>query len=100
MLRIIALFTLLAAPVAAQDAAQDKEMICNVSGEIVGAGVAERLGGADEATAISAVEDWLTEDKAKFKPAVEPLVQWVYTLEVDQLTDEAATSYVLACLTQ
>ncbi|WP_299851240.1 DNA primase [uncultured Roseovarius sp.] len=100
MLRIIALFTILATPVAAQDAAQDKELLCNTSGEIVGAGVAERLGGADEETAIKAVQDWLTEDKAKFKPAVEPLVQWVYTLEADQLTEEAAKSYVLACLTQ
>ncbi len=94
MLRTFALFALLATPLAAQD----KETLCAVSGEIVDAGVAERLGGADEQTAIDAVVESLPDDQANFKPAVEPLVQWIYTLDADQLTEEVAKSYVLACL--
>ncbi len=96
MLRIIALFAFLATPLAAQD----KEMLCNISGEIVQAAVDQRVGGVDEETAVKNVVETLPDDKARFKPAVEPLVQWVYTLEPEELTEEVATSYVLACLSQ
>ncbi len=96
MLRTTALIALLASPAVAQD----KEELCTTSGEIVDAAVAERLGGADEQSAADNVADALPDDKANFKPAVEPLVEWIYTLEKEQLTEEAAKSYVLACLSQ
>lgn len=100
MFRLTALIALLATPMATPVIGQDKETLCNTSGEIVDAAVAERLGGADEQSATRNVADALPDDKASFKPAVEHLVQWVYTLEKEQLTDEAAKSYVLACLSQ
>lgn len=96
MIRITAMLCLLATPLAAQD----KEMLCATSGEIVDLAVAERVGGADEGTAVKSVSAALPDDKAKFKPAVEPLVQWVYTLEAGQLTDDVAKSYIDACLAQ
>ena len=96
MIRITAILCLLATPLAAQD----KETLCATSGEIVDLAVAERVGGADEGTAVKSVSAALPDDKAKFKPAVGPIVQWVYTLEADKLTDEVARSYVAACLAQ
>ncbi|MEO3415705.1 DNA primase [Roseovarius sp. CAU 1744] len=100
MLRMTAILGLLAIPIALPASAQDKETLCATSGEIVDAAVAERLGGADEQSASGNVIESLPDDKANFKPAVEPLVEWVYTLEKEQLTDEVAKSYVLACLSQ
>ncbi|WP_306113575.1 MULTISPECIES: hypothetical protein [unclassified Roseovarius] len=100
MIRSTALAALFVLPMAAPVFAQDKETLCNTSGEIVDAAVAERLGGADEQSATRNVADALPDEKANFKPAVEHLVQWVYTLEKEQLTEEAAKSYVLACLSQ
>lgn len=96
MLRFTALLAFMATPLAAQD----KDVLCNTSGEIVGTAVAERIGGADETTAIRNVEEALPDDKANFRPAVEPIVQWVYTLEPEELTDEVAASYVAACFAQ
>lgn len=96
LFRTFVLSVLLATPLAAQD----KDELCTTSGEIVDAAVKERLGGADEASASRNVADALPDEKANFRPAVEPLVQWVYTLEKEQLTEEAAKAYVLACLSQ
>lgn len=96
MFRTAVLLLLLTTPAFAQD----KETLCTTSGEIVDAAVAERVGGADEGSAKRNVEDALPDEKASFRPAVEPLVQWVYTLEKEQLTEEAAKAYVLACLSQ
>ncbi len=100
MFRTIALTAFLAIPITAPLAAQDKEELCTTSGEIVDAAVAERLGGADQQSAAENVADSLPDDKSNFKPAVPPLVEWIYTLEKEQLTEEAAKSYVLACLSQ
>ena len=100
MFRTTAIIAFLAFPLAAPALAQDKNELCTTSGEIVDAAVAERLGGADEQSANSNVIDALPDDKAEYKPAVEHLVQWVYSLEKEQLTDEVAKSYVLTCLSQ
>ena len=94
MLRLTALITLLATPVVAQD----KETLCAVSGDIVGAAVAERVGGADAETARDHVIDALPDEQANFKPAVGHLVEWVYTLPPEQLTDEVAPSFIEQCL--
>lgn len=96
MLRMTILVAILASPLAAQD----KDFLCATSGEIVDAAVAERLGGADEDTATRNVEDALPDEKAQFRPAVVHIVEWVYTLEAEQLTEEVAVSYVEACLAQ
>ena len=71
MTRAIALIALMATPLAAQE--EDKEQHCQITSEVVRAGVAERLGGADEETAIGAVEEALPDEQAKFRPAVAPI---------------------------
>ena len=96
MFRTTLLIALLATPLAAQD----KEMLCTTSAEIVDAAVAERIGGADEETARDNVVEALPDDKANFAPAVQPLVEWVYTLEVEQLTEEVGEAYAEACMAQ
>lgn len=96
LIRTTALVALLATSLSAQD----KAALCDIQGEIVDAAVAERVGGADAQSATDNVAEALPDDQANFKPAVEPIVQWVYTLEADQLTDEVAASYVTACMAQ
>lgn len=96
MFRTTVLIALLATPLAAQD----KAALCDIQGEIVNAAVAERVGGADAQSASENVAEALPDDKANFKPAVEPIVQWVYTLEAEHLTEEVARSYIAACLEQ
>ncbi len=96
MFRIAAILMLLAAPLAAQD----KAVLCRIQGEIVNSTVAERVGGADAGSAVKNVQAALPADQARFKPAVPPIVDWVYTLEPSQLTDQVAEAYVAACITQ
>ena len=87
---------LLASPLGAQD----KTLLCDTSGEIVAAAVTSRVSGASNAATIKSISKSLEGDKATFKPAVQPIVDWVYTLDKPLLTDEVATSYVEACLAQ
>ncbi|WP_294622836.1 DNA primase [uncultured Roseovarius sp.] len=86
----------LAAPVMAQD----KESLCATSAEIVDSAVEARQDGMRQKKAIRTIGEGLEGDAAIYKPAVEPIVNWVYTLEEDQLTDEVAATYEEACLAQ
>ncbi|SLN32246.1 hypothetical protein PEL8287_01516 [Roseovarius litorisediminis] len=95
-LKIAGFTLLLATPLAAQD----KTFLCNTSGEIVGAAVTLRVSGASNAATIKSISKSLEGDKATFKPAVQPIVDWVYTLDEPLLTDEVAPAYVEACLAQ
>ncbi len=96
MFRCFALMIMFAAPAAAQD----KAALCATSGEIVDAAVTARTAGASERAARMSVTKGLPADKANFKPAVEPIVEWVYTLDQAQLGDGVSKSYVTACLAQ
>ncbi|WP_306152913.1 DNA primase [Roseovarius sp. MMSF_3281] len=87
---------LLASPLAAQD----KASICANSAKIVDSAVAERTSGADQQQAIGTIGDGLEGDAAIYKPAVEPIVNWVYTLEEGQLNEEVGQTYEKACLAQ
>ena len=79
-------------------AAQDKQVLCNSSADIVDAAVTARAGGAKERKTIRDITGNLNGDQAAFKPAVEPIVNWVYTLPEDQLTGEVAKVYKETCL--
>ena len=87
-------FCLMALPAVAQD----KQTLCTTSAEIVDTAVTARADGAKERAVIRDITGTLDGDKAVFKPAVEPIVNWVYTLPEDQLTDEVATVYKDTCL--
>lgn len=98
-----ALFVLSCAPAAIGPAAfaqpQTSEL-CAVSAGIVGHAVEQRRDGAALPAAQDAVIVSLGDDHAEYVPAVEPIVEWVYTLPEDQLTDEVAEAYAAACLEQ
>ncbi|NCQ25585.1 MAG: DNA primase [Rhodobacteraceae bacterium CG17_big_fil_post_rev_8_21_14_2_50_63_15] len=74
--------------------------ICAPSGAIVQAAVEARSAGQDAATAITTISDGLPEDNKNYKPAVPPLVEWVYTLPEEQLGAGVAEAYVAACEAQ
>lgn len=80
--------------------AQDKEQLCATSAEIAGLAVVERVAGEESAKTIKAITADLDGDKANYAGAVQPIVEWVYTLPEDQLSDEVATAYAAACLAQ
>ncbi len=96
MLRTTICLLFLAAPVMAQDKAD----LCRVSSDIVGAAVIERQNGQAADMAVKAVVASLPEEQSAYEAAVQPIVEWVYTLPQDQLGDEVATSYQAACLEQ
>ena len=94
MLRLSFVFILLATPLAAQD----KAALCATSGEIVEAAVAARLDGTPTGRATRMIKRSLTGDKANFKPAVEPLVTWVYSEPEENMGPQLPEAYVAACL--
>jgi len=96
MVRFVFAACLFAAPTLVQA----NEELCKVSAEIAGAAVVERAAGAEPDAAIKAVTDGLDGPAESYAAAVQPIVEWVYTLPDDQLTDEVATAYELACLAQ
>jgi len=71
---------------------------CAATAEIVADAVEMRSGGADKAATSKALANGDVEPK--YADAVVPLVEWVYTLPEDQLTDEASTAFHAACLAQ
>jgi len=79
--------------------AQDQQDLCENTAVIVGDAVTARADGASAQEAASMVGDAMDADSA-FKGAVQPIVDWVYTLPQDQLTDEVAVAYQEQCLAQ
>ena len=98
MIRFAAL--LLALCLAAPVMAQDKESLCATSAGIVDSAVEARQEGMRQKKAIRTIGSGLEGDAAIYKPAVEPIVNWVYDLEEGQLTDEVGATYEKACLAQ
>lgn len=81
-------------------AAQDKESICATSAEIVDSAVEARSDGVGQQEAMETIGNGLEGDAAIYKPAVEPIVNWVYDLEEEQMSDEVGATYEKACLAQ
>lgn len=79
--------------------AQDKQDLCENTAVIVGNAVIARADGASAKNAASTVRDAMDSDSA-YKGAVQPIVDWVYTLPEDQLTDAVADAYQEQCLAQ
>lgn len=81
-------------------ASDTKDADCAATAGIVSDAVAERTGGNSQAGAI----DFLTSDEGgiaeKYDAAVPLLVEWVYTLPEDQLTDAVAKAFEEVCLAQ
>jgi hypothetical protein len=96
MRRLALITTLLALPIAAQA----ETPICATSGDIVKAGVDARVAGTASAEAIKTISASYTGDMERYQNAVQPLVDWVYSLPEEQLDDGVAEAYVAACLAQ
>jgi hypothetical protein len=80
--------------------AQDKEEICGISAGIVDSAVQARGDDMAQKKAIRTIGVDLEGDAAIYKPAVEPIVNWVYALEDEQLNEDVGASYEKACLEQ
>ena len=99
MLRYATAFCLLAAPSPLM--AQDKTDLCHTTGAITKAAVVARVDGLNAPDTTQSIIQSLPNDKDGFKPAVSPIVDWVYTLPKDQLDDDTVSkAYVAACLGQ
>ena len=96
MRRFALIATLLALPITAQA----ENPICATSGEIVKAAVEARGAGTASPEAIETISAEYNGDKARYQNAVQPLVDWVYSLSEDQLGDGVAEAYLAACLAQ
>lgn len=94
-LAAIAVALIAATPIAAQD----KQDLCENTAMIVDDAVTARADGASAQDAASTVRDTMDTDSA-YTGAVQPIVDWVYTLPEDQLTDAVAVAYKEQCLAQ
>lgn len=83
---------LAAPPALAADTAADT---CARTSAIVADAVAQRADGAAKARTVSTLESG--DIAERFIPAVQPLVDWVYTLPEEQLTDAAPAAFEEAC---
>ncbi len=92
---LFALLLTLAAPVLADDA---RDRGCAATTAIVAEAVAMRAKGTTQVQALKALQ--AGDLDAKYAATVPPLVDWVYSLPQDQLTNEAAAAYNDACLAQ
>ena len=57
-----------------------------------------RLEGKSEGRATRSIKRSLTAEQSGFKPAVQPLVQWVYSEPNEHMRPELASSYNETCL--
>jgi hypothetical protein len=74
--------------------------ICAPTGEIVGRAVEARVAGQGAPDAIKVISADMTGDLASYEPAVQPLVDWVYSLEEAELAQDVPGSYVTQCEAQ
>ncbi len=96
MRRLALIVTFLTLPMTAQA----ENPMCVTSGDIVQAAVEARSADLDAPEAIKTISADYTGDKARYQPAVQPLVDWVYSLSDEQLGDGVSEAYVAACLAQ
>src|SRR6056297_4255025 len=88
---LLAAFTLLALPVAAQNP------ICAPTGEIVAAAVEARKSGEGARAAKAGIRRGLGDALQAYAPAVQPLVDWVYELPEADLHKDVAGAWVAQC---
>ncbi|EAQ24952.1 MULTISPECIES: hypothetical protein [unclassified Roseovarius] len=74
--------------------------ICAPTGEIVGRAVEARKSGEDAPETITAISADMVGDLAAYEPAVQPLVDWVYSLTEAEMAEDVAGSYVAQCEAQ
>lgn len=74
--------------------------ICAPTGEIVARAVEARKDGQEAPEAITTISADMTGEMAPYEPAVQPLVDWVYTLDAAELSKDVAGSYVTQCEAQ
>lgn len=74
--------------------------MCVPTGEIVAKAVEARKAGTEAPAAVTAISAEMTGDLARYAPAVQPLVDWVYTLQPADLEKDVAGSYVTQCEAQ
>ncbi len=98
MFRTAAILSFILVLPAGANAADDKTANCVATAGIVADAVDQRTGGNTKA----ATTEFLTSDEGgiddKYDPAVPMLVEWVFTLPEDQLTEDASTAFEKACL--
>ena len=71
---------------------------CAATAGIVSDAVAQRVDGKDMAATVAFLGSDAGGIAAKYREAVPALVDWVYTLPEDQLTDAASEAFEDACL--
>ncbi|WP_417729416.1 DNA primase [Roseovarius sp.] len=74
--------------------------MCAPTGEIVARAVEARTSGQGAPGAITAIAAEMTGEMASYAPAVQPLVDWVYSLTEAQMSEDVAGSYVTQCEAQ
>lgn len=74
--------------------------ICAPTGAIVTRAVEARTAGQGAPDAIKAISADMAGELAAYEPAVQPLVDWVYSLEEADLAQDVADSYVTQCEAQ
>ncbi|MFP4326746.1 MAG: hypothetical protein ACLFQL_01965 [Paracoccaceae bacterium] len=82
------------------EARADKASDCAAQGEVVAAVVAARQEGIAAEAAGSQLADTLEGRAADYAPALPLIIEWVYSLEADQLGSAVAESYEDACKAQ
>lgn len=97
MKRLIALALICASPALAETKAE-KEARCTAQADIVAQTVTLRSEGKRERRAGKILTGDESTIDPKYAPAIPMLLAWVYELDKDQLTDEAATRFKEACL--
>lgn len=93
---LIALLLPLAAPVLADEMAEN----CAATAGIVADAVNMRADGKDAADTTAFLGSPESGFDARFRKAAPMLVEWVYTLPEEQLTEAASQSFEAACLEQ
>ncbi len=79
-------------------AAADKPANCAATAGIVADAVHGRTGGNTQQATIKFLSSDAGGIDEKYAPAVPMLVEWIYSLPADQLTDDAAEAFEKACL--
>lgn len=96
MLRLALSLIVLASPLAALDKAQH----CASSAAIVADAVVARAAGEEQKKTFLTITAGLEGDQENYAEAVQPIVEWIWALPEDQLTDDVAAAYESACLEQ
>lgn len=93
-------FTILLTTVFAMPAFADKVSECADQAGIVQSVVDTRLDGVRKAKALRQAKSDLTETTQTYETVLPAIVDWIYSLPEDQLTDQVGPTYAAACEAQ